>query len=182
MNASAPRPRRYVLSVVGQGSDVSLTLEELAHELGLRAVEAGFRVVTGGLAGVMEAASRGARAAPSWRDGDIVGVLPGYDRRAANPYVDLVIPTGMQIARNIIVVAMADVVIALGGGSGTLSEIAVAWQLGKPIISLPASGGWAERLAGEAIDPRRSDAIHGAASAEEAVALALALAANSPGR
>lgn len=167
-----------MLAVIGQASPLGAALEDLCLDLGRSAVEAGFRVVTGGLTGVMEAVSRGARSAPSWRDGDVVGVLPGYDRRAANPYVDLVIPTGMQIARNVIVVAMADVVVALGGGSGTLSEIAVAWQLGKPIIALPASGGWAARLTGEAIDPRRSDTIHGAASAEEAIALALALSAN----
>lgn len=177
MSAAPVPPRRYVLAVVGQGSDVGPTLEDLAQELGRRAVEAGFRVVTGGLAGVMEAVSRGARSAPCWREGDVVGVLPRYDRRDANPYVDLVIPTGMGIARNIIVVAMADVVVALGGGSGTLSEMAVAWQLGKPIIALPASGGWAERLAGESVDLRRSDVIHGAAGAEEAIAMALAFAA-----
>ena len=151
-------------------------LEALCVELGSRAVEAGFRVVTGGLGGVMEAVSRGARAAPSWREGDVVGILPGYDRGAANPYVDVVVPTGMQIGRNVIVVAMADVVLAVGGEAGTLSELAIAWQLGKPILTLATEGGWGERLAGERLDARRDDLIHSAATPEEAVALALALA------
>jgi uncharacterized protein (TIGR00725 family) len=165
------------MAVVGQAGGLDPGTEAQCVELGRRAVEARFRVVTGGLGGVMEAVSRGARAAANRREGDIVGILPGYDRRAANPHVDIVVPTGMQIGRNVIVVAMADVVVAVGGGSGTLSEVAVAWQLGKPIIALSTSGGWAERLAGATLDTRRGDAVHGAATAEECVALALALAA-----
>lgn len=169
--------RRYVLAVVGNAGVLPAPIEALCAELGQRAVEAGFRIVTGGLSGVMEAVSRGARTAPSWREGDIIGILPGYNRRAANPYVDIVVPTGMQIGRNILVAATADVMVAIGGGAGTLSEIAVAWQLGKPVITLAASGGWAERLAGESVDARRGDVIHGAATAEEAIALALELSA-----
>jgi hypothetical protein len=169
--------RRYVLATVGNAGGLPAPTEALCVELGRRAVEAGFRVVTGGLTGVMEAVSRGARSAPSWREGDIIGILPGYDRRAANPYVDIVVPTGMQIGRNIIVAAMADVMVVVGGGAGTLSEVAVAWQLGKPIVTLAMTGGWAEELAGASIDARRGDVIQGAATAEEAVALALTLAA-----
>lgn len=165
-----------MLAVVGDGGDLPPALGATCLELGRLAVEARFRVVTGGLGGVMEAVSRGAHAAPSYAEGDVVGVLPGYDRRAANPYVDIVVPTGMQIGRNVIVAAMADVVIAVGGGSGTLSELAVAWQLGKPVIALAGTGGWADRLAGASIDPRRSDPVHDAATPEEAVAIASALA------
>ena len=106
------------------------------------------------------------------RDGDIVGLLPGYEAPAANPYVDIVIPTGLQIGRNILVVAAADVVVVVGGGAGTLSEIAVAWQLGKPLLALATSGGWARQLAGGRVDDRRSDRIASVASAEEAVAAA----------
>jgi uncharacterized protein (TIGR00725 family) len=168
---------RPVLAVVGSAGALEAPTAALASELGRLAVEARFRIVTGGLGGVMEAVSRGARSAASRGDGDVVGVLPGYDRRAANAYVDIVVPTGMQIARNVIVAAMADVVVAVGGGAGTLSEVAVAWQLGKPVIALAASGGWSARLAGERIDGRRDDLIHGAATADEAIALALHLVA-----
>src|SRR5262249_31500883 len=83
----------------------------------------------------------GASLSPGARDGDVIGVLPGYDRRAANPYLDIVVPTGMQIGRNVIVAAMADVVIAVGGGAGTLSESAIAWQVGKAIPALGRAGG-----------------------------------------
>lgn len=167
--------RRRVLATIGNAGVVEASVESACVEVGRRAIEAGFRVATGGLSGSMAAVSRGARSATSWRDGDVVGVLPGYDRSTANPYVDIVIPTGVQLARNVILVAMADVVVAIGGGSGTLSEIAMAWQLGKPIIALRTSGGWAERLAGASLDGRRVDVIHEATTAEEVIALALEL-------
>ncbi|MEP7124432.1 MAG: TIGR00725 family protein [Byssovorax sp.] len=168
--------RRYVLAIIGYAGGLEASIEALCVELGRAAVTAGFRIVTGGLGGVMEAVSRGAHDAPSFREGDVIGVLPGYDRSAANPYVDVVIPTGMQIGRNVILVAMADVVLAIGGGAGTLSELAVAWQLGKPILTLASTGGWGERLAGERLDARRDDPVHSAATPGEAITLALALA------
>ena len=168
--------RRFVLAVIGNAGVLPPETEALAVDLGRRAIEAGFRLVTGGLSGVMEAAARGARASPSWRDGDILGILPGYDRRAANPYIDIVVPTGMQIGRNIILTAMADVVVVIGGGAGTLSEIAIAWQLDKPIVSLESTGGYASRFAGENIDARRSDVVFGASTADEAIQFAVELA------
>lgn len=108
-------PRRPVLSVIGSASPLEPAVENLCLELGRRAIEAGFRLVTGGLTGVMTAVSKGARSAPAWREGDILGVLPSYDRSTANPFVDVSIPTGLQLGRNVIVVAMADVIIAVGG-------------------------------------------------------------------
>jgi uncharacterized protein (TIGR00725 family) len=89
-------------------------------------------VVCGGLGGAMEAACRGAKQA----GGTTVGILPGTDRSAANPYVDFALPTGLGEARNALVVRAADVVIAVGGGYGTLSEIALALRGGKPVIGL----------------------------------------------
>lgn len=168
--------RRPVLAVIGNGLALDEATEAACVELGRRAVEAGFRIVTGGLGGVMAAASRGARQAATWRDGDVLGILPGYDASAANPYVDIVIPTGMQIGRNILVVAAADVVVIVDGGAGTLSEIAIAWQLGKPLLALSTSGGWARQLAGERVDERRADRIVAVASPEEAVRAAWDLA------
>jgi NAD kinase len=99
----------------------------------------------------------------------VIGVLPGLVASEANPFVDLVVPTGMNYARNTILVAMADVVVAVGGGSGTLSEIALAWQHGKPIVALDLGEGWSARLAGERLDHRRDDLLHRAATPEEAV-------------
>ncbi|MFO7567671.1 MAG: TIGR00725 family protein [Enhygromyxa sp.] len=175
--------RRPVLAVIGSGGRIDPAIAAAAEELGRLAIEAGFRLVSGGRDGVMEAASRGARAAPSWREGDVIGILPSYDRAEANAHVDVVIPTGLGIARNVVVVASADVVVALAGGSGTLSEIAIAWQLGKPIIGLDLKlgplGGWGERAGGIAIDDRRSDEVRRASSAAEAIELARAALADA---
>ncbi|MBD3315917.1 MAG: TIGR00725 family protein, partial [Chitinivibrionales bacterium] len=92
--------------------------------------------VCGGLGGVMEAAAKGAKSA----GGTVVGILPGENADDANASVDIAIPTGMGIARNVLVVRAADVVIALPGSYGTLSETAVALSLRKTVIYLP--GAW----------------------------------------
>ena len=92
-------------------------------------------VVTGGLGGVMEAASRGAREA----GGTTLGVLPGNDRREANAWVEVALPTGMGEARNALVVRAADALVAIAGGWGTLSEIALARKAGKPVAGV---GSW----------------------------------------
>jgi uncharacterized protein (TIGR00725 family) len=89
-------------------------------------------LVTGGLGGVMEAACKGARGA----GGTTVGILPGTDRSAANPFVDVAIPTGLGEARNALVVRAADALIAIGGAYGTLSEIAFALKAGKGVVGL----------------------------------------------
>jgi uncharacterized protein (TIGR00725 family) len=89
-------------------------------------------LVCGGRGGAMEAACRGAKEA----DGLTVGILPGSDRSEANPFVDVVVPTGLGEARNALVVGAADVVIAIGGGYGTLSEIALALKAGKRVVGL----------------------------------------------
>lgn len=165
--------RRPILAVIGSGaSALEPAIEALAFELGRLAVTAGWRIVTGGLGGVMSAVSRGGRSAATWQDGDILGILPGYDRSAANQWVDVVLPTGLQIGRNILVVAAADVVVALAGGAGTLSEIAIAWQLGKPIIALRPGDGWASSLSGMHLDGRHERPIQGVDTVEEALAAA----------
>ncbi len=87
--------------------------------------------------------------------GDVIGVLPGLRADDANEFVDIAIPTGMNTARNVVLVNMADVVIAVGGGAGTLSEIALAWQHGKAIIALDMGEGWSAKLAGHRIDNMR---------------------------
>ena len=124
----------------------------LARRLGEALVQQGFRVITGGRTGVMEAACRGAHDAESYTEGRTVGVLPGHDPDEANRWVDVVLPTGLSIARNAII-AHSDGLVAVGGGSGTLSEVAMAWKLGRPIIALEADG-ISQRIAGEPIDDR----------------------------
>ena len=107
----------------------------MAEEVGRLVAEAGATVVTGGLGGVMEAASKGAREA----GGTTAGLLPGADRHEANQWLTVAIPTGMGEARNALVVRAADGVIAVGGEWGTLSEIAFARKTGKPVVGL---GSW----------------------------------------
>jgi uncharacterized protein (TIGR00725 family) len=94
--------------------------------------ERGATVVCGGLGGTMEAACRGARAA----GGTTLGLLPGTERSHANPFVSVAVPTGLGEARNALVVRAADAVIALGGGYGTLSEIALALKAGKRVVGI----------------------------------------------
>jgi uncharacterized protein (TIGR00725 family) len=89
-------------------------------------------LVCGGLGGAMEAACRGAKAA----GGTTVGILPGVDRDDANEFVDVAIPTGLGQARNAIVALAGDALIAVGGGHGTLSEIALALRRGRRVVGL----------------------------------------------
>ncbi len=160
--------RRRMVAVIGNGR-ASQEQEELAEAVGRELVEHGFRVVTGGLGGVMAGASRGARGAERYREGDVVGILPGDDSALANPHVDIVIPSGMGYARNVLVVLAADGVIAVGGASGTLSELALAWQLGRPIVALRVSG-YSGEFAGKSVDERQRSPIVAADTAEQAVA------------
>lgn len=107
----------------------------LAEEVGAGLARAGFTLVTGGAFGAMEAASRGAKQA----GGTVVGLLPGTDRSEANEWSDVTIATGIGHARNLGVVASADVVVAVGGEWGTLSEIGLAGVVGRPVVLL---AGW----------------------------------------
>lgn len=103
-----------------------------AEEVGERIARAGHALVCGGRGGVMAAACRGARRA----GGATIGILPSTDRREANAWVEHVICTGLGDARNAVVVASGEAVIAIGGGFGTLSEIALALKMGKHVIGL----------------------------------------------
>ena len=144
---------RYV-AVVGPG-EASAEQCAIAEQVGRQLAGRGAVLVSGGLGGAMEAACRGAREA----GGTTVGILPGFDRAAANEFVDVALPTGLGEARNALVVRAADVLIAIGGGFGTLSEIALALKSGKRVIGV---GTW------------EIDGIETTDSAERAVDLALA--------
>jgi uncharacterized protein (TIGR00725 family) len=119
------------MSVIGAAA-AEPALADTAQKVGRLAAERGWVVITGGMGGVMEAASRGAREA----GGTTVGILPTYDAATANEHVEIIIPTGLGHARNALVVAAASGVIAVGGRYGTLSEIALALKLGKPVVGI----------------------------------------------
>ena len=120
--------------MVGPG-DATAGERAVAEEVGRLLAEAGAVVVTGGRSGVMEAASKGAREA----GGTTLGILPGTDRREANQWVSVAVPTGMGEARNALVVRAADALVAVGGAWGTLSEIALARKTGKHVAGI---GSW----------------------------------------
>ncbi|MDQ3957404.1 MAG: TIGR00725 family protein [Actinomycetota bacterium] len=148
------------VAVVGAGVP-ERGLAPVAEEVGRRLAERGAVTLCGGLTGVMEDVCRGARAA----GGTTVGILPGDDRRAANEFVDVAIATGMGEMRNALIVRAADAVIAIGGEFGTLSEVAFALKIGRRVVGIET---WDLTRKSGAHDP-----ILRAATAEEAVALAL---------
>jgi uncharacterized protein (TIGR00725 family) len=120
-----------IIAVIGgRRSDKSLLSE--AEEAGRLIARKGFVLVCGGLRGVMEAASRGAKS----EGGLTVGILPQNDSKEANPFIDIPIVTGLGIGRNVIIARTADALVAVGGEYGTLSEIAFALQMGKPVAGI----------------------------------------------
>jgi uncharacterized protein (TIGR00725 family) len=105
---------------------------ELAEQMGRLLAENGYTIICGGLGGVMEAVCKGAKE----KNGVTIGILPGNNPLEANPYIDIAIATGMGISRNLIIIRSASAVVAISGGFGTLSELAFALQLEKPVIGL----------------------------------------------
>ena len=160
------------VAVIGEGdprgSDASRLLE-WAEEVGALLARSGATVVTGGLGGVMRAASRGAAGA----GGMTLGILPGADAREANDYVRQAIPTGLGVVRNLVVVTAADAVLAVGGRHGTLSEIGLALRMGRHVVTLSS---WRLEADHRYPGPR----VHRARDPREAVALALRLAEAGP--
>ena len=120
-----------VVAVIG-GRDADEALLRDAQEVGRLLAAEGATVLTGGLGGIMEAAMKGARE----EGGITLAILPGDDRATANEYASVSVATGFGIGRNIIIARTADALIAVGGQYGTLSEIAYALQLGKPVTGI----------------------------------------------
>ena len=141
------------IAVIGAG-ECERQVAERAAGVGRAIAGCGAVLLTGGLGGVMEAASRGAREA----GGTVIGILPGANRHAANEHVTVEIVTNVGHARNVMLAHSADAMIAISGSYGTLSEIAIGLKLGKPVIGL---GSW------------EIDGVLAADSPEQAVKLAI---------
>lgn len=146
--------RRAQAVVIGESSAAPEQLR-LAEAVGALVARLGLTLVTGGRGGVMEAASRGAANAGA----TTVGIVPSTQMDEANPWCSVVIPTGLGHARNAVTALAGDLVIVIGGGAGTLSEIAFAWIHGRPILTLAGSGGWADAIADHPPDRRGSSSI-----------------------
>ncbi|MDL1969831.1 MAG: TIGR00725 family protein [Candidatus Desulfofervidaceae bacterium] len=147
---------KQIIGVIGAGICDQKTYE-LAIEVGRGIAKHGCVLVCGGLGGVMEGAAKGAKEA----GGITVGILPGFDSQDANPYIDIPVVTGVGHARNVIIVRTAAVLIAIAGNYGTLSEIAVALKMGKPVVGLRTWPGFEE--------------IHYVSTPEEAITKAISL-------
>jgi uncharacterized protein (TIGR00725 family) len=126
-----PAPSPLYIAVVGPSSASDAELAA-AETVGRTLGEAGATVITGGRSGVMEAASKGAASVGA----TTIGLLPGGDRAAANPYVSVAIPTGLGELRNGLIIRAADAVVAVGGAYGTLSEVALALSAGVPVVGV----------------------------------------------
>ena len=160
------------VAVIGDGAPVgpdAHRILEWAEEVGQQLARGGAVVITGGLGGVMRAASRGALMS----GGDTIGILPGADPSEANEFVRTPIATGLGVARNLVVVTAADAVIAVGGRHGTLSEIGLALRMGRHVVTLSS---WRLESDHRMGGPR----VHRASSPRDAVTLALRLAGEGP--
>lgn len=128
------KSQKITISVIG-GHERNKEVECLAHGVGIIVAKVGAILVCGGLNGVMEAASRGAKEA----GGITIGLLPGTNKSDANPYIDIALPTSIGYARNAIVACSADIIVALAGSHGTSCEISYGLVYKRPIIDL---GNW----------------------------------------
>ena len=123
--------RSFYIGVIGAGVCPDITYN-MARDVGFEIGKKGWTLICGGLGGVMEGAAKGCTEA----GGMTIGLLPGLNRDAANPYIRVPIPTGLGDGRNLLLVRASDILVAISGGHGTLSEIALALKAEKPVIGL----------------------------------------------
>lgn len=132
---------------------------QFAYELGKWLMDNSYTIINGGMGGTMEACAQGARTSHRFEPHRSIAILPLMDYHGGNEYSGVRIATHLGLARNRLILVNADVVLAIGGGAGTLNEITIAWELGLPIAAFVGGGGWSEKIAGERIDYRRTDHI-----------------------
>ncbi len=162
--------RNKIIGVVGDATIQDDEEYELAFSIGKKLVDNDYMLATGGLGGVMESASKGASKSLKYDGKSILAVLPDYNPGSANPYVDVVLPLGNGISRNVNLISICDAIVAVGGGAGTLSEMAIAWQMGKLIISA-GDFGWSGKIKNVRLDTRRDDCIYSANNSDEVIAI-----------
>lgn len=158
------------IGVIGADEKITPQVSSISERIGADIAKNGSVLICGGRGGVMEAASRGAKNA----GGLVIGILPSYDKKEGNAYLDVAITTGLNHSRNALVVASSDAVIAINGRPGTLSEISLALCMQKPVVAVTGSGGVAEVIQEELKKMGIKEKIH-AASPEDSVKTALKL-------
>lgn len=155
---------KTIVGVIGS-SQAGEEEAEIAKKVGREIAKREYVLLTGARGGVMKAACIGAKS----EGGLTLGILPFSKKTKANRYTDIVIPTGMGSTRNSLNTLTADYIIVVGGGSGTLSEIAFAWMYNKPILAFSGVKGWSTKLAGKQLDDKRKDHIIPVETAKEAL-------------
>ena len=147
--------RKLKIGIIGPNtSGCSTELYQFGVKLGNSISSKNRMFFCGGAGGFMEAVSKGLKSSDSTYSGQTIGILQGDNSKGANEFIDIAIPTGIGIARNIILINTSDILISAGGGAGTLSEIAFAWQKKKEVLCITEFGGWAEEIAGINLDNR----------------------------
>jgi len=146
------------IAIIGPNNSVCTNeLYEFGVKLG-KSISSKKRVfICGGKGGFMEAVCKGIKQSASYFNGQTIGILPEDNDKDVNPYIDITIPTGLGIARNILIINSADIIISAGGGAGTLSELAFAWQKKKKVLCVTSFGGWTSELANRNLDNRIKD-------------------------
>ncbi|MCK5169381.1 MAG: TIGR00725 family protein [Bacteroidales bacterium] len=160
------------VGIIGPGSDICTNeIYEFGLNLGKYLTDHNYLTVCGGKGGIMEAVCKGSKLSGKYIYPNTIGIIPSNDKAEANEYCDIVIPSGIGLARNSIIVNTADLLIAVAGGAGTLSEIAFAWQMNKKVICFTGFEGWAKNLAGKDLDLRNSNLLLSANTLDEIIEL-----------
>lgn len=164
--------RRKQVLVVGYGKDHCTDVAyHAAYQVGLELAKCDVILITGGLGGVMEAASCGAKEG----GGFVIGIIPQDDKAMSNAYCDAVVATGIGFARDFVTAYSADAIIVVGGGAGTLIELLAAYQNKTPIVAVKGTGGIADRFADSYLDDRQIERVLYEDSAQAAVKRAISL-------
>jgi len=167
--------KRQILVIGNNTNGCTPKHEKIAYEVGAEIAKSNSVLITGGLGGVMNAASHGAHDA----NGLTVGIIPQDDATKANDFCDIVIPTGMGLTRDFLNALTADGVIIVGGGSGTLSEVCAAYMYKKPMVAIKNIGGSVEPYIDGFLDHRENIKIIGADTPQDAVKKILELITTS---
>ena len=157
--------KRQILVIGHNTNGCTPEHEKVAYDVGMEIAKSYSVLLTGGLGGVMEAASHGAKDA----NGLTIGIIPQDDASLANEYCDIVIPTGMGLTRDFLNALSADGIVVVGGGSGTLSEVCAAYMHKKPMVAIRNLNGPVAQYIDGYLDHRENVKIEGADNAQEAV-------------
>lgn len=172
MESTKPVSRPHLIAVIGHASHAEEIHLKTAYEVGKEIAKSGAILLCGGNPdGVPDSAARGAHDA----GGITVGISPGVDYKSSSQHLTIPIHTGMGFARNQILGLSADALIAIGGGVGTLTEMAYSYAYKKPVIVIEGLGGIPEQYIGKYLDEKKTIKVLGAKTSKEAVELALKL-------